>query len=276
MDRLASFTQRERAELFEQTASRRGFHPAIAEKDFWVCWVLKKLFESEDLSPHLVFKGGTSLSKVYGLIDRFSEDIDLVLNWELLGYGAEGEDPWQALDSNTKVDRFNKAFNRKAGHYIKTDLCHRLVKLLECCPDVRVAVSEDDAQVVKIRYPAAFELGALRPEVKLEIGPLASWVPSGTFPITPYAAEEFPDIFQEPSCKVRALTASRTFWEKATILHQQVHRVSNLPAGYSRHYYDLHKLAGSEQKVSAFDNSALLLDVLKFKQRFYHSKLGEL
>ena len=73
MDKVANFTHEQRAELFEQTASRRGFHPAIAEKDFWVCWVLKRLFESEQLVDHLVFKGGTSLSKVFGLIERFSE-----------------------------------------------------------------------------------------------------------------------------------------------------------------------------------------------------------
>jgi len=66
MDSVANLDQRERAELFEQTASQRGFHPAIAEKDFWVCWFLMKLFKSNQLSPNLVFKGGTSLSKVYG------------------------------------------------------------------------------------------------------------------------------------------------------------------------------------------------------------------
>ena len=93
MDSVANLSPQQRAELFEQTASRRGFHPAIAEKDFWVCWVLKKLFESEELATNLVFKGGTSLSKVYGLIDRFSEDIDLVLNWELLGFSNSGNDP---------------------------------------------------------------------------------------------------------------------------------------------------------------------------------------
>ena len=80
MDSVANLSPQQRTELFEQTASRRGFHPAIAEKDFWVCWVLKKLFVSEELATNLVFKGGTSQSKVYGFIDRFSEDIDS--NWK--------------------------------------------------------------------------------------------------------------------------------------------------------------------------------------------------
>ena len=108
-----------------------------------------------------------------------------------------------------------------------------------------------DGQVVKIHYPAAFALSALRPEVKLEIGPLASWVPSDRFSIQPYAAETHARVFDEPACEVTAILAERTFWEKATILHQQAHRSTIMPAGYSRHYYDLFRLAGSEVKARA-------------------------
>ena len=113
MDNVAALSKQERSELFESTAQAMGVHPAIAEKDFWVCWVLMKLFESE-LNSHLVFKGGTSLSKVHGLIDRFSEDIDLVLNWDLLGYDEHGLDPWQAQPPNTQQHKFNQQFNNKA------------------------------------------------------------------------------------------------------------------------------------------------------------------
>jgi len=94
MNQVAALTNKQREELFSETAIARGIHPAIIEKDFWVCWVLKKLFASEQLAGQLVFKGGTSLSKVHRLIDRFSKDIDLVLNWKLLGYGKDGQDPW--------------------------------------------------------------------------------------------------------------------------------------------------------------------------------------
>jgi len=80
MDRIATGPPKDRRDLFSETASLLGMNPAIVEKDFWVCWILKHLFA--------VFKGGTSLSKVFGLIDRFSEDIDLILDWRLLGYPA--------------------------------------------------------------------------------------------------------------------------------------------------------------------------------------------
>ena len=87
MDRIATGSATDRRDLFSETASRLGMNPAIVEKDFWVCWILKHFFAEPALKGQMVFKGGTSLSKVFGLIDRFSEDIDLILDWRLLGYG---------------------------------------------------------------------------------------------------------------------------------------------------------------------------------------------
>jgi len=230
-----------------------------------------KLFGSEVLADKLVFKGGTSLSKAHHLIHRFSEDIDLVLNWELLGYGTGGDDPWQEISSNTKLDRLNKEFNSRAADYIANRLLPLVAELLSTCREVRTAVSASDPQVVEIHYPAAFGLDALRPEVKLEIGPLASWVPSARFPIRSFAAEEFPSLFDVTECEVTAITAERTFWEKATILHQQAHRPTPMPAGYSRHYYDVYQLSQSPVADNALTDLRMLNDVVAFKQRFYRS-----
>ena len=69
-----------REEIFEATAARMGITPSVVEKDFWVTWALGKIFSAEQLTEILTFKGGTSLSKVFGLIERFSEDIDIVIN----------------------------------------------------------------------------------------------------------------------------------------------------------------------------------------------------
>lgn len=271
MDKVALLPAKERNELFEESALRRGVLPAITEKDFWVCWVLKKLFESEELSKHLVFKGGTSLSKVYGVIDRFSEDIDLILNWQLLGYGNEGDDPWEEKPSHSQLDRFNKEFNERAKEYIKDSLFERLSASFALCPDVSMSIRESDGNVIDIRYPAAFEAESLRPAIMLEIGPLAAWVPSIIGEITPFAAEDFPAVFGAPRCSVVAITAERTFWEKATILHQQSHRTTDIPRGYSRHYYDLFKLSKTPIKTGALSDLYLLADVVTFKERFYRS-----
>ena len=159
MDKVALLTAAERSELFRESAARRGMNPAVVEKDFWVCWVLKHLFAEPGLNERMVFKGGTSLSKVFGLIDRFSEDIDLILDWRLLGYGAGMEDPRQELDSLTKRDRFSKAVNRKAAGYIASVLIHDLNRLVSRCPGIAAVVDTVDPHSVNISYSASFLCG---------------------------------------------------------------------------------------------------------------------
>lgn len=272
MDKVANLSANQRRDLFRETAAKRAMNPAIVEKDFWVCWVLKHLFADATFGERIVFKGGTSLSKVFGLIDRFSEDIDLILDWRLLGYGPGQQDPFRDFDSATQRDRFNKQFNKQAAAYIADTFVPNLGRVFAACPQVRGVVDPHDPQAVNVAYPAAFSEDYLRPEVRLEIGPLASWVPSDRHIIQPYAAQAFPNVFDEPDCLVVAISAERTFWEKATILHQQAHRASPMPPRYSRHYYDMYKLAGSTIKDAALVDSALLQDVVAFKQRFYPSR----
>jgi hypothetical protein len=108
--------------------------------------------------------------------------------------------------------------------------------------------------------------------VRLEIGPLGSWVPSKVHSIKPYAAEILPNLFDDPSCAVLTIVAERTFWEKATILHQEAHRKSVMPQRHSRHYYDLYKLALSPVRKEALSALPLLAEVVQFKQRFYPSQ----
>jgi hypothetical protein len=101
---------------------------------------------------------------------------------------------------------------------------------------------------------------------------LASWVPSAIHTIQPYAAEIFPAVFADPVCPVLAIAAERTFWEKATILHQEAHRQGVPPPRYSRHYYDLCMMARSHVRGSALARPELLRDVIEFKRRFYPSQ----
>jgi hypothetical protein len=220
MDKIAMGAASDRRDLFSESASKLGMSPVIVEKDFWVCWILKRLFSDSHLKNQMVFKGGTSLSKVYGLIDRFSEDIDLILDWRLLGYGSsEGDDPYRRLPSKTQRGRYNQEMNARAVEYIRGKLIAQLEMLLSSAPGVAVSVDATDPHTVTVRYPASFAAAYIRPEVRLEIGPLASWVPSGQQTIQPYAAEMFPNAFEETTCAVVAIRAERTFWEKATILH---------------------------------------------------------
>lgn len=272
MDKIARRPARDRRDIFTEAAARLGIRPTIIEKDFWVCIVLKVLFQKSRFGRSLVFKGGTSLSKAHGLIERFSEDIDLVLDWQLIGFGEGLRDPMRKFASKSGQDRFNKEINRLAEAYIAETLCPELNALLRREEmGLAATVDPDDPHVVNIRYPAAFSESYIRPEVRLEIGPLASWVPSATHTIRPYAFDVLPEVFEDPACVVVAIAAERTFWEKATILHQEAHRTGRIPQRYSRHYYDLYKLAVSRIRGVALGDLSLLRDVVAFKQRFYPS-----
>ena len=167
MNRVAQLSPAEHRELFQETATRRGVSAAVIEKDFWVCWVLKQLFADAALGTRLVFKGGTSLSKVYNLIDRFSEDIYLILDWRLLGYGPDQEDPYQEFASNTQQDRFNKKVNARAARYIADTLIHDLNRLFARVAHLSTTIDSEHPQIVNVTYPAAFSEEYLRPEVRL-------------------------------------------------------------------------------------------------------------
>lgn len=264
MDKVATLSTAERSELFAETAARRNMTPAIVEKDFWVTWALDRLFGHQELHRVLMFKGGTSLSKVFGLIERFSEDIDLILDWRIL----TGEDP-EATRSKTKQQKLNEEINERAQDFIAGEMQRQVI---ECIGQVcRCEVDGSDPHVLNVSYPGAFPDEYLRPKVRLEIGPLASWLPFDEYTIRPYAAESFPDIFSRAECRVKAIKAERTFWEKATILHHEAYRPegSQQPPRNSRHYYDLAQMAASSVKETALAHLDLLTSVVDFKKRFY-------
>lgn len=268
MNKVARFSAKRRAELFEAVAERRRMgSAAVVEKDFWVCWTLKRIFEHPQLAALLRFKGGTSLSKVYGLIDRFSEDIDLILDWRVV----TDIDPLEPR-SKTQQAKINQMIDEGAQIYIAGILAGLLTDALGdiCQVESGPGVCED-GHIVNIHYPETANSGYLRPCIRLEIGPLAAWVPHHDYAVRSYAAEEFPDLFECPECRVKAIDATRTFWEKATILHHEANRPATLPipSRYSRHYYDLYMMARHSVKTDALNSLDLLSEVVAFKKRFY-------
>ena len=265
MESVALFTTAQRRELFLETAARKRMTPSIVEKDFWVCWTLGRLFANSTLSRLLMFKGGTSLSKVFNLIQRFSEDIDLVLDWRVV----VGQENPMGQRSASKQAILNQAMNDNAMNYICAELLAKISGAV--APICHCEIASDDLFVVNIQYPAAFSDSYLRPNIRLDIRPLASWIPSHDYSIRSYASEAFPEFFLNPSCTVKSICAERTFWEKATILHHEAHRPegSAQQLRYSRHYYDLAMMALSPVKNAALKDLELLNDVVEFKRRFY-------
>ena len=245
--------------------------PGIVEKDFWVVWTLDYLFARSPWKTQLAFKGGTSLSKAYGLIRRFSEDIDLILDWRLLGYGVR--EPWEER-SNTQQDLFNEAANARSAAFLRDVFVPRMKEELEaeCARALDIGMDAVDPNTVVFRYPCAFGDESILREIRIESGALAAWTPAKVCDIVSYAAEQYPQLFKHPAAHVYTVAPERTFWEKATILHREAMRTPErgLPPGrYSRHYYDLRCLCQSDVKARALGDISLLDAVVAFKRKFY-------
>ncbi|MGF2688518.1 nucleotidyl transferase AbiEii/AbiGii toxin family protein [Marinobacter sp. DUT-3] len=264
MRNIARETAQQRQDLFAATSSKMTMTPAAAEKDFWVVWCLDTLFSLPDWASRLRFKGGTSLSKAYGVIERFSEDIDLILDWT----GLSDENP-VAGRSKTKQGWLNTSINQAAQFLIREQLLPDLQRALQ--PVCQASLDKDDPHTINIEYPALFAPGYLRPIVRLEIGPLAAMLPMESKTVASYAAQCFPQVFQTPGVEVPTIRAERTFWEKMTILHAEAHRPADkpLPTRYARHYYDVYRMASSQYAESALKDIELLAEVVAFKQKFY-------
>ena len=272
MYKVANRSIKELEELFRATAARAGFSEAIVEKDFWVCLMLDYLFHRCQYKDSFTFKGGTSLSKAWGVIERFSEDIDLILDWRTLGYSKD--EPNESRSKN-KQDKLNKEANKKAAAFIGSKLIDTLREDFSqmLSHGLRFEIDPSDPQTILFHYPKVFHSNGLQQTVRLEIGPLAAWVPAQDCTITPYAAEKYPRLFEQKDTLVRTATAERTFWEKTTILH----KIANFPEGkpfpsrYSRHYYDIFCFCKNGFKERAFEQKELLETVALFKEKFYPS-----
>ena len=273
MKDVAKLSLKDRTELFQATAISMGMQPNVIEKDFWVCFMIDHLFNDCKYKRAFVFKGGTSLSKSYHVIERFSEDIDLILDWRKII--DEEVNPWEER-SKTKQDLFNKQINCEAAKFYKNELVPILNEEIKekLGEGEWISIDVEDEMVLNFYYPQIFETEYLRSCVRLEIGPLAEWMPSHETIITSFAAEKYPTVFKQKNTSVLTIDVERTFWEKLTILHKIAHFPEGkpLPARYARHLYDVYNLGNSWVKESAFGRKELLEKDVAFKQKFYYAK----
>ena len=273
---IAKSSNIDREVLFGNAADRAGIsNPAIVEKDFWVSFTLDYLFHKSPWPKSFIFKGGTSLSKAYHVIERFSEDIDLIMDWRLLGYGIR--EPWEER-SKTQQDKFNKKAVTDASEFLTTIFAPQMEKdignMIGQETSVRMDPDDKEQCTVNFFYPHVFNTDYLRQEIRLEIGPLAEWVPSHPVAITSTVAEQFPKAFQQVDTVVPTVDVERTFWEKVTILHKTAasYNQKGIPSRYARHYYDLYQMNHSEVKERAFNRKELLEQDVRFKLKFYYAK----
>ena len=264
----------ERRLYIAQAATRRNVSPVVLEKDFWVCWLLGILFESE-FAGSLVFKGGTSLSKVFGVIERFSEDIDLSLSPEFLQL------PYAGTSRNHESKWMTKA-ETMCGAAVRTQIGPAIEEAVEAVLGKGqpawfefLTDTHTNSPVLLFHYPSSQPAGFdyLKRSVKLEFGSLTDQQPVGRHPIRPWVADVLPDAFTDWRCEVVALEVERSFWEKATILHTEYHRPAEKPTPdrFSRHYADTAALAMHPAASKAIDHHDLRTRVVVWKSQFFGS-----
>jgi hypothetical protein len=277
MDKFLTYTAEQRERAIRETAARMQLHPTPVEKDFWVCWLLRELFRIPAVMDQLIFKGGTSLSKGYGVIQRFSEDIDLSVHASV--FGVEIEPDFSELSKSQRDNRI-KSLYRAARNFIEGQLIPELRQHLEATLansewSLELREVKKDFHILRFRYPKviadADQLRYARPYIQIEISARAEHEPAEVRSIRPYIAEQFEQLFDQPDTSIKILAARRTFWEKATILHAESSRPASepMPPRLARHAYDLHQLMACNIGKEALEEIELLERVAKHKAFFY-------
>ncbi|QWT42252.1 nucleotidyl transferase AbiEii/AbiGii toxin family protein [Dickeya dadantii] len=261
----------EQAGLLNGLAPRLGRRAEILEKDIWLCQILGVLFALPCCKP-MAFKGGTSLSKVYQAIERFSEDIDVTIDYKSLVPDV----PELATLSGNQRRKLSDTLRDTLAAHVTGELVPALGEaLLQALPNHEITIEiSDNAEELRLYYPSAVENTDpyLRPSVLIEFGGRNATFPKDVLTIVPDIASDVPELVF-PTAKVAVLSPMRTFWEKATLIHVECNRpgLRESAERLSRHWYDLARLADHDIGHQALNDVALLRDVLNIKETFFRS-----
>jgi len=265
-------------EALAVAAAESGWPANLLEKDIWVVWALQSLGADEQLLASLTFKGGTSLSKAHGLIERFSEDVDLTLNIQHL---------WPEVDLSpaanpTQAQARRKAADRKLKQWVKEiplPLLQRAVAAAAVPLGLTLKAAETDRRqppTIVLHYqplipPPDRSFGYVRPTVLLEFGAHSTGEPHGAMPITCKAATHLP-MLAFPTANPLVMDPKRTFLEKAAAIHLAC-RKGSWGSGegerYSRHWYDIYRLASAGIAETAIGDRKLAIEVAQHKEDFW-------
>jgi hypothetical protein len=252
------------------TISGRPAH--LLEKDVWVVAALAALFDSP-FAAHLVFKGGTSLSKAYRVIDRFSEDIDITYDIRSLVPDLV-RDAKDALPPNpSQEEKWTREIRNRLPVWIKNDMLPFVQKQLIAAASATEVRAEADRIFVEYE-PAATGYGYVKPEVMIEFGARSTGEPCDTHDITCDVAAHIPDV-TFPKASPRVMRAERTFWEKATAIHVYCSGGRLAGGPIARHWYDLTRLDASGYAEKALKDRDLALKVADHKALFFSMKDGQ-
>ena len=251
-----------------QVVERGSVHKAhLLEKDIWVVAVLDVLFDAP-FAEHLTFKGGTSLSKVWRAIRRFSEDVDITYDIRafapdlVAGTGDEALPP-----TRSQQKRWTRAIRARLDEWVRSEVLPTVREALARAGFVAQVRANGDRLFV--RYEPLFEeIGFVRPEVKLEFGARSTGEPRTTRPVVCDAAAHLPDLAFPETCPSTML-AERTFWEKATAVHVYCRQERRRGERLSRHWHDLARMDETGIAASALGDRELGYAVARHKAIFF-------
>ena len=277
MDKFVLLNEKDKRAYFEVAAADLNVMPQLIEKDFWVCWMLKILFSLPETGGHLIFKGGTSLSKCYNVIRRFSEDADVSIERDFLS-SAQAIEPGKEKsnkENQRRLESLQLACQSKVNKIILPELKQEIVSVLSNKKEWKLELDPNDAckQTVLFTFPHVLTSSMesyVKSAVKIEFGSRSAHWPVETLTIIPYAANVSSGL-KIDGASVRVLAAERTFWEKATILHMIYHYPAekNVPVRMSRHYYDLFAMMDTSIYEKSLGNISLLKDLSEHKSLFF-------
>lgn len=269
--------------IYEQVSGKIGILPESVEKDFWVSFILQAIFQHDELGPSLTFKGGTSLSKAWHLIKRFSEDIDLVIDKRAL----EGVSLSDYTDAEVRPSRGKlKKLACSGKQWVQGTFRDALADVLGCLLGssmpwaLNIDMEVEDGMCLLFTYPTVLSRpsygGYIDKRVKIEMGPQPDNWPSMPVSLQPMVFEAFPQLASSAPFSVQTIDPCRTLWEKALLLHEIANRANHPDhAGkqprprLSRHYYDLYCLLRSEFRRSALENKELFAAIVNHRRTFF-------
>ena len=265
-----SLPAQDRRDVCEAAARRLDTLPSYVEKDFWVCLVLDLLYNRlPDGHPRFLFKGGTSLSKAFGLINRFSEDIDLVIFRDGLGFEGERDPTVSENLSNKKrkqlFDELRSACSEYVCGALQTHITGCIAEIVEGC-GVSPDEGDVDSQTLNVEYPTIYpsvDVNYVEPRIRIEAGARSALDPNTTCDVTPLIGEELPE-WSFSVGGIRTINSERTLWEKLLILHglhcgyRDEQRLPTDKDRISRHYYDCSMILKTESGRNALADFDLL------------------
>jgi hypothetical protein len=262
-----SLPSRDQRDAYLAASEDLGRSATVLEKDVWVCWTLDALFRCPGM-PEMAFKGGTSLSKIYDAISRFSEDIDVTMDHNGL---APDLDPYAETTGNQRKRDDEKLQRLMCERSVDVVVPHLRTRLAAAGLSDSILTVEKGGEVLVIHYVNLVEdrHAYYREGVRIEFGGRNMIEPNERHSVVPYMASSFGD-FEFPGGEVSVLSPMRTFWEKVTLAHAESNRPAFRNADRtSRHWYDLAVLADHGIGRAALQDFDLLRDVVRAKKRFF-------